>query len=143
MRMMAMAAAAVVGFAGLAGQAAAQDAANGEQVFARMCRSCHMIVSPEGETIVRGGQTGPNQWGVIGRTAGSQEDFPRYSDSMKAAGEAGLVWTAETVVPYLQDPTAFLRQHLNDEGARSNMAFKLRDEKDAADVAAYLAQFGG
>ena len=34
------------------------DAAKGEKGF-KKCKSCHMIVSPEGETIVKGGKTGP------------------------------------------------------------------------------------
>ena len=121
-----------------AGAAQAQDAAMGEKVFAR-CKACHEIASPDG-AIVRGGKTGPNLYGVIGRPAGTA-DFPRYGDSLKAAGEKGLVWTEESLAAYVQDPTAFLKTYLEDDSARSQMTFKL--PRGAEDVAAFLATHGG
>ena len=114
---------------------AAGDAENGEKEF-RKCKSCHMIASAD-ETIVKGGRTGPNLYGVIGRTAGSYEDF-NYGDDIVAAGEAGLVWDTTNMVEYLADPKAFLQAYLEDDGAKSKMTFKL---KDGEDVAAYLATF--
>ena len=113
------------------------DAAAGEDEF-RKCKSCHMIQDADGENIVRGGRTGPNLWGVVGRTAGSYEDF-RYSSAMEAAGEAGLVWDEEKFVAYVQDPTAYLREYLGDDSARGKMSYKLRSAEDAADIWAYLA----
>jgi len=125
--------------AALAAPAAfAQDPAAGEELFSR-CQTCHSIVSPEGETVVRGGRQGPNLWGVIGRQAGTQEDFNRYGDSLKEAGEQGLVWTEEAIASYLVDPGDFLEEQLGGR-ARSMMAFRLREGGE--DVAAYLAQFG-
>ncbi|MCZ0812829.1 MAG: c-type cytochrome [Pseudomonadota bacterium] len=118
---------------------AAGDAAEGEKEF-RKCKACHMIQSDDGEMIVRGGRTGPNLYGVIGRTAGAVEDF-KYGDSLVAAGEAGLVWDEENMVPYLEDPKAFLVEQTGDSGARSLMTFRLR--KGGEDVAAYLATFSG
>ena len=47
------------------------DAEAGEREF-RKCKSCHMIQDAEGEMIVRGGRTGPNLWGVVGRVAGRE-----------------------------------------------------------------------
>jgi cytochrome c len=123
------------------GAAMAQDAAKGEQIFGKACKTCHAITSPSGEEIVKGGKTGPNQYGVIGRVAGTAPDFERYGDSLKAAGAAGLVWTVEEVAAYLEDPRAYLRAKTGDQGARSNMAYKLRDPQERADVAAYLATF--
>ena len=52
------------------------DAAAGERGF-KKCKSCHMIVSDAGDTIVKGGKTGPNLYGVAGRQAGSVDGF-RY-----------------------------------------------------------------
>ena len=89
-----------------------------------------------GEVIVKGGRTGPNLYGIIGRQAGSVEDF-RYRDDIVAAGEKGLTWDEETFEAYVQDPTAFLKEYLDDGGARSGMTFKLRE--GASDVYAYLA----
>lgn len=131
--------AATLAAASLAAPAVAEgDAAAGEREFNK-CKSCHMIVDDAGETIVRGGRTGPNLWGVIGRQAGTFEDF-RYGDALVAAGEAGLVWNEETFVAYVQDPQGYLREYLGDSSARSKMSYRLRSGME--DVYAYLAQFG-
>ena len=111
------------------------DAEAGEKTFAK-CKSCHMIVSDDGEEIQKGGRTGPNLYGVIGRTAGAVDDY-RYGDDLVAAGEAGLVWDEETLASYVADPRGYLREYLDDSSARSKMSFKLRDGSE--DVAAYLA----
>ncbi|MET4129234.1 cytochrome C [Roseovarius sp. MBR-6] len=105
------------------------DAAAGEKTF-NQCKACHMIESPT-EVIVKGGKTGPNLYGVIGRTMGGVEGF-KYSDGLIAKHDAGEVWTEESLAAYTTDPSEFL-------GSRSKMTFKLR--KGAEDVAAYLATF--
>jgi len=111
------------------------DPAVGEREFGK-CRSCHSVEGPEG-VIVKGGRTGPNLYGVVGRQAGTAEDF-RYGDDLVAAGEKGLVWDSAQLAEYLQDPKAFLTGYLDDRGAKSRMAFRMR--KNAEDVAAWLAQ---
>lgn len=124
--------------AGLSSAALAQgDPVAGEKEFNK-CKSCHMVVSPSGEEIVKGGRTGPNLYGVIGRQAGTYPDF-RYGPSTIAAGEAGLVWTEETLIAYVPDPAAFLKEFLGDSGAKSKMA-KQR-VKDLESLAAFLAQY--
>ncbi|TKZ20556.1 c-type cytochrome [Shimia litoralis] len=110
------------------------DAAKGEKTF-KKCKSCHMIVSPEGETIVKGGKTGPNLYGVIGRVAGST-DF-KYGKDLVAAGEGGLVWDAESLTSYAKDPKGYLKEVTGNSKAKSKMTFKLK--KGGEDVAAYLA----
>lgn len=124
----------------LGGAAAqAQDAAAGEDIFAKRCKTCHMLVTDGGEEIVKGGKTGPNLYGVIGRTAASAGDFDRYGDSLTALGESGFEWTEAEIISYLEDPRDYLRTKLDDKKARSNMAYKLKGEDDRANVAAYLA----
>ncbi|MEY8839245.1 cytochrome c family protein [Cribrihabitans sp. XS_ASV171] len=118
----------------LAVPAFAQDAEKGEKAFNR-CKSCHMIVDDAGEAIVKGGKTGPNLYGVVGRTAGTVEDF-RYGDSLVEAGEKGLVWDQEHFVAYTQDPKGFLQEYLDDNAAKSKMSFRLKD--GAEDIFAYL-----
>ena len=116
------------------------DAAKGEKEF-KKCKSCHEITSPDGEKIVKGGKTGPNLWGVVGRQAGTEPDFEgKYSEVMVEAGEAGLVWDEEALVEYLPDPTAYLEEVSGDDSGKSKMTFKLN--KGAEDVAAYLATLG-
>ncbi len=120
------------------------DAAAGEDVF-RQCVTCHVIQDEAGETIAGRGQpnrAAPNLYGVWGRQAGVIEDF-RYSDSMVEAGEAGLMWDEESFVAYVQDPTGFLREYLDDNRARGKMSYRVRSEDDATNVWAYLVQFGG
>ncbi|GAA6199825.1 cytochrome C [Aquicoccus sp. SU-CL01552] len=110
------------------------DAAKGEKTFNK-CKACHSIISDSGEAIVKGGKTGPNLFGVIGRTAGTYEDF-RYGKDLVAAGEAGLVWNEEEFNHYVKDPRDFLRKTLEDKKAKSKMTFKLK--KGGEDVYAYL-----
>lgn len=109
------------------------DAGHGEKVF-RKCKACHRI-GEDAKNVV-----GPVLNGVIGRTAGTYPDF-KYSDSLVAAGEQGLVWDEEMIFAYLQDPRQFLRDYLDDGSARSKMTFNLRDEEDRHDVIAYLKTF--
>lgn len=111
------------------------DAAAGEKEF-RKCKACHMIQSPEGEDIVKGGKTGPNLFGVVGRPAGSQADF-KYSDALIELKDSGEVWTVEDLAAYITDPNKFVQEKTGDTKAKTKMTFKLN--KSQADVAAYLA----
>lgn len=115
------------------------DAEAGKKTFNK-CKSCHMIADPAGEVIVKGGKTGPNLFGIAGRTAGTYEGF-KYGDSIVAAGEKGLAWDEATFVEYVQDPKAFLKSYLDDTSAKSKMTFKLK--KGGEDVYAYIASVSG
>ncbi len=135
-----LAAAALAGPAFADGHASG-DAEAGAKVFNK-CKSCHMIVSDADETIVKGGKTGPNLWGIFGRQAGSVDGF-RYGDDLVKAGE-GMPdgWSEEMFVAYVADPRAWLRETLDDSKAKSKMSFKLKDAEDAANVWAYLVSVG-
>ena len=63
------------------------EALVGEKEF-RKCKACHMIQSPEGEDIVKGGATGPNLYGIVGRPAAAQEGY-KYSEALVALKDAG------------------------------------------------------
>lgn len=114
------------------------DPVKGQKSFNR-CKSCHAVTSDTGENIIKGGKTGPNLWGVVGRTAGTYEGF-KYGDDLVAAGAGGLVWDAENFAAFTADPRGFLRAHLDDSKAKSKMSFKLK--KGAEDIFAFLAQHG-
>ena len=73
------------------------DAANGEKIFKR-CAACHVLDD-------KTNRVGPHLGGVIGRTAGTVEGF-KYSDAMIEKGKEGLVWNADTLNSYLEDPKA-------------------------------------
>lgn len=113
---------------------AAGDAAKGESEF-KKCKACHSIIKDDGTEIVKGGKTGPNLYGVIGRAVAST-DFA-YGDGIKAVGASGLVWDEALLTAYVADPTAFLKEKTGDAAAKSKMAFKLA--KGGEDIAAYLA----
>ncbi len=110
------------------------DVAAGEKAF-KKCKACHTIANGD-EVIVKGGKTGPNLFGVVGRQPGTYEGF-KYSKSLVAFGEAEPAWTEELIAEYIEDPKEFLQEHLDDSGAKSKMTFKLK--KGGEDVAAYLA----
>ena len=108
-----------------AGQAAAQDAAAGEKVFAK-CKACHVADQATNKV-------GPSLKGVLGRTAGTHADYS-YSPAMKEAGANGLVWNDETLTNYLRKPKAVV--------PKTKMAFVgLKKDEDIANVIAYLKQF--
>lgn len=113
---------------------AAGDAAKGEADF-KKCKACHMIVADDGTEIVKGGKTGPNLYGVVGRAVAST-DFA-YGESIKAVGASGLVWDEAELATYMTDPGAWLKEKSGDAAAKSKMSFKLN--KGQEDVAAYLA----
>lgn len=108
------------------------DAKKGEKAF-KKCKACHTIVSPDGEAIFKGGKTGPNLYGVVGRVAGSS-DF-KYGDGLASANEAGFVWTEEALTAYVTDAKGWLGD--NGFEAKTKMTYKLK--KGGEDVAAYLA----
>ena len=123
----------------LADDHASGDAEAGEKTF-RQCKACHMIADDDGNNIVRGGRVGPNLYGVVGRAAGSVEDF-RYSGLLEAAGDQGLEWDEESFVGYVQDPTGWLQDYTGEDG-RGKMSYQVRKEEDAVNVWAYLASVG-
>ena len=100
------------------------DLAHGEKVF-KKCSACHMIAAG-GKNMI-----GPNLWGVIGRTAGSVNDY-KYSKAMVAYGKE---WSFEEMNSYLIKPQAYIKG--------TKMAFAgLRKEKDRASVILYMNSKG-
>ena len=83
------------GAAGLVATAAGNPLAAGEAAFA-MCSGCHVAEAGEPSAA------GPNLSGVIGRKAGSLDDFA-YSDALAASG---ITWDAAQLDRYLANPEA-------------------------------------
>jgi len=104
--------------------AIAGDAAAGEQIFNKKCKTCHTV--EEGKHRV-----GPSLFGVVGRKAGST-DFKRY----KGLKGADFVWNDQLLMEWIDDPKAFVQAHTDNKS--TSMTFKLKDEKERADVVAYL-----
>jgi cytochrome c2 len=106
--------------------ATAQDAIAGEQAF-RRCTACHSV----GENA--GNRMGPHLNGIVGRQAATQEGY-NYSRAMTEAGQEGLVWTPETLAPFIRKPREFL------PGTKMNFA-GVSDDKAIADIIAYMMTF--
>ncbi|QFG37274.1 cytochrome c [Paracoccus pantotrophus] len=114
------------------------DAAKGEKEFNK-CKACHMVQAPDGTDIVKGGKTGPNLYGVVGRKIASEEGF-KYGDGILEVAEKNpdLVWTEADLIEYVTDPKPWLVEKTGDSAAKTKMTFKLG--KNQADVVAFLAQ---
>ena len=115
-------------FAGLVvvastGAALAQDAAAGEQSFAK-CRPCHDVGA---EAKIK---LGPPLNGISGRKAGTFEGF-NYSDGMKGSG---ITWDKAKFLQWIEGPQAVV------PGTR--MAFAgIKDDAERENIWAYVNQF--
>ena len=128
-----LAASAVALSLGLPGFAFAQEvnqelAAEGESVW-RQCQACHQV----GEDAQN--RVGPHLNGVVGRTAGTAEDYS-YSEAMVEAGANGLTWTEEELSAFLENP----REHV--PGTKMTFA-GIRDEQQRLAVIEYVKANGG
>lgn len=106
------------------GRALAADAAAGEQVFKKVCVTCHSADPGVNKT-------GPSLAGVYGRKAGTA-NFPRY----KGLVGADFTWDAAKLDAYLQDPKAFVLA--NTQNKTTAMTYALKDPQQRADVIAYM-----
>ena len=102
------------------GTAVATDIKAGEKVF-KKCKACHYADREKHKT-------GPHLVNIIGRTAGSLEDYKKYSKAIKASG---IVWDETTLADYLRTPKKYI--------IGTKMAFVgLRKDADIENVIAYL-----
>ena len=98
----------------------AADIKAGEKVF-KKCKACHYADREKHKT-------GPHLVNIIGRTAGSLEDYKKYSKAMKASG---IVWDETTLADYLRAPKKYIKG--------TKMAFVgLKKDADIENVIAYL-----
>lgn len=95
----------------------------GKKIF-KKCKSCHQIGAKAKN------KTGPILTGIIGSPAGAVDGF-KYSKSMKAAAEGGLVWTEEQIAAFLAKPKAYLK------GTKMSFA-GLKKEQDQLAIIEYL-----
>lgn len=96
------------------------DVKRGETLYFQ-CRACH--------TLEEGGanKVGPNLYGMFGRKAGLAPGFS-YSDAVK---NSDIVWSAETVSAWLEQPADFLPGNI--------MVFVgVKKPQDRANLIAYL-----
>jgi len=97
------------------------DAAEGKALFRKKCMTCH--------TVDKGGanRTGPNLWGIVGRTKAAAQNF-RYSKTMKMMGG---VWTPHEISSFIAGPRTFVPD--------TKMVFAgLKKERDRTNILTYL-----
>ncbi len=100
--------------------------AAGEKVF-KKCKACHQV----GEGAKN--RSGPHLNGVMGRPVATVDGF-KYSKVLKALGQDGVVWDAETLDAFLADPKGYAKG--------TKMSFKgLKKAEDLAAIQAYLSTF--
>jgi cytochrome c len=96
---------------------------NGANVF-KKCRACHLVGEKAKHAV------GPMLNNVVGREAGSAAGY-NYSDNIRELGQAGLVWTTESLNRYLENPKSVV--------PKGKMAFPgIADPKNRVDVIEYL-----
>jgi cytochrome c len=98
------------------------DIENGKAIFAQRCGICHAVSNEPGGPVM-----GPNMAGVVGRKAGTKEDFPLYTSAMKAYG---VKWSAKTLDEFLANPLTAV--------PGTTMPMMLPDDTERADVVAYI-----
>ena len=94
------------------------DAAHGKTLY-QGCQACHSIDEND---------LGPKHRGVVGRRAGSLEDYS-YSTALK---NSGLIWDEATLDRWLTDTSALV--------PGTKMFFKIDDPQARADIIAYLKE---
>jgi cytochrome c len=106
----------------LAIAASAKDADRGRDAFEKRCTGCHAL-----DKI----KVGPPLRGVYGRKAGKDPQFT-YSDAVK---NTSVTWDESTLDRWLTDTESVI--------ADNDMAFRLNDPADRANIVAYLRQLSG
>ena len=108
--------------------ALAADAERGAETF-KKCVGCH-AVGRGAEDLKR---IGPHLNGLFGRRAGSVAGF-KYSKAMERASADGLVWKADSLDVYIENPKNLV--------SRTRMNFAgLESSSQRADLLAYLRRF--
>ena len=102
---------------------AKDDVENGKTIFSQRCGICHAVnKDPNGPVA------GPNMVGIVGRKAASVPGFTLYSEALK---KSGLTWNPKTLSEFLIMPMQKVPGTV--------MPMMLPDDKERADVIAYLA----
>jgi cytochrome c len=94
------------------------DPVRGKALY-QSCGGCHSVDDND---------LGPRHRGVVGRRAGSVEDYS-YSAALKASG---LTWDEVTLNRWLTNPSALV--------PGTKMFFKIDDAQSRADIIAYLKE---
>lgn len=104
------------------------DIANGKIQAAR-CFGCHSL-APDNEQM-----TGPNLFGIFGKTAGKVAGFNQYSDGLK---NTDVVWDENWLGAWICNSYDTLIAMTGDEKARTRMSIQGKCGSNGRDVVAYI-----
>ena len=102
--------------------ASAKDPSRGRETFEKRCTGCHTL-----DKI----RVGPPLRGIYGRNAGKDPQFT-YSDAVK---NTSVAWDESTLDRWLTDTESVI--------PGNDMAFRLNDPIERANIIAYLRQLSG
>ena len=108
--------------ASLAIAASGKDADRGRAAFEKRCSGCHALDKTK---------IGPPLRGIYGRNAGRDPQFT-YSDAVR---KTSVTWDESTLNRWLTDTESVIPDN--------DMAFRLNDPADRADIIAYLRELSG
>jgi cytochrome c len=108
--------------------ASAGDAINGKNL-AKRCKGCHSF-KPDRKQM-----TGPNLFGVFGRTAGKNADFSKYSSDLK---NADFVWDEASLAAWVCSSKDAIKMLTGNPAAKTRMAPQKKCGTKGQDIAAYL-----
>ncbi len=106
----------------IAAAASSNDSGRGRDAFEKRCTGCHSLDKTK---------VGPALRGVYGRIAAKDPQFT-YSDAMK---KASVTWDESTLDRWLADTESVIPDN--------DMAFRLNDPVDRANIIAYLRLLSG
>jgi cytochrome c len=109
-------------YASIALAASVKDAGRGRDAFEKRCTGCHALDKTK---------IGPPLRGAYGRNAGKDPQFT-YSDALK---KTSITWDESTLDRWLADTESVI--------PGNDMAFRLNDAVDRANIIAYLKQLSG
>ena len=102
--------------------ASGKDAERGKEAFEKRCTGCHALDKTK---------VGPPLRSIYGRTAGKDPQFA-YSDALR---NTTVTWDESTLDRWLTDTESILPDN--------DMAFRLNDPADRANIIAYLRKLSG
>jgi cytochrome c2 len=104
------------------------DAINGKSL-ARRCKGCHSFDA--------GGRqmTGPNLFGLYGKTAGKVAGFSKYSSDLR---NATFVWDDASLAAWMCKSKEAIKTLTGNAAAKTKMANQRKCDTKGQDIAAYL-----
>lgn len=106
----------------------AGDAANGKNQ-AKRCKGCHSFGSAGRH------MTGPNLFGVYGKTAGKVAGFSKYSGDLK---NATFVWDEVSLAAWVCSSKEAIKTLTGNPEAKTRMSVQKKCGTKGQDIAAYL-----